>query len=70
MTILPSSYEVTTINSLVKGDIFVHNNVSYLVTDKRFDYIELWNFRTNERELRKLPVVQTVTRVKGGTITV
>ena len=70
MTILPSSYEVTTINSLVKGDIFVHNNVSYLVTDKRFDYIELWNFRTNERELRKLPIVQTVTRVKGGTITV
>ena len=70
MTILPSSYEVTTINSLVKGDIFVHKNVSYLVTDKRFDYIELWNFRTNERELRKLPIVQTVTRVKGGTITV
>ena len=70
MTILPSSYEVTTINSLVKGDIFVSNNVSYLVTDKKFDYIELWNFRTNERELRKLPVVQTVTRVKGGTITV
>ena len=70
MTILPSSYEVTTINSLVKGDIFVHNNVSYLVTDKRFDYIELWNFRTNERELRKLPIIQTVTRVKGGTITV
>ena len=70
MTILPSSYEVTTINSLVKGDIFVHNNVSYLVTDKRFDYIELWNFRTNERELRKLPIVQTVTRVKGGTISV
>ena len=70
MTILPSSYEVTTINSLVKGDIFVHNNVSYLVTDKRFDCIELWNFRTIERELRKLPIVQTVTRVKGGTITV
>ena len=70
MTILPSSYEVTTLNSLVKGDIFVHNNVSYLVTDKRFDYIELWNFRTNERELRKLPIVQTVTRVKGGTISV
>ena len=70
MTILPSSYEVTTINSLVKGDIFVHNNVSYLVTDKKFDYIELWNFRTNERELRKLPIIQTVTRVKGGTITV
>lgn len=70
MTILPSSYEVTTINSLVKGDIFVHNNVSYLVTDKKFDYIELWNFRTNERELRKLPIVQTITRVKGGTITV
>ena len=70
MTILPSSYEVNTINSLLKGDIFIHNNVSYLVTDKKFDYIELWNFRTNERELRKLPIVQTVTRVKGGTITV
>ena len=70
MTILPSSYEVNSINSLVKGDIFVSNNVSYLVTDKKFDYIELWNFRTNERELRKLPIVQTVTRVKGGTITV
>lgn len=70
MTILPSSYEVNTINSLLKGDIFIHNNVSYLVIDKRFDYIELWNFRTNERELRKLPIVQTVTRVKGGTITV
>lgn len=70
MTILPSSYEVTSINSLVKGDIFVHNNVSYLVTDKKFDYIELWNFRTNEKELRKLPIFQTVTRVKGGTITV
>lgn len=70
MTILPSSYEVTSINSLVKGDMYVHNNVSYLVLDKKFDYIELWNFRINERELRKLPVVQTVTRVKGGTITV
>lgn len=70
MTILPSSYEVTSINSLVKGDMFVHNNVSYLVLDKKFDYIELWNLRTNDKELRKLPMVQTVTRVKGGTITV
>ena len=89
MTILPSSYEVTSINSLVKGDMYVHNNVSYLVTDKKFvrtfvadllyymletdkkfDYIELWNLRINEKELRKLPMVQTVTRVKGGTITV
>lgn len=70
MTILPSSYEVTSINNLLKGDIFVHNNVSYLVTDKKFDYIELWNFRTNERQLCELPIFQFVTRVKGGTITV
>lgn len=65
MTILPSSYEVTSINSLVKGDIFVRKNVSYLVLDKKFDYAELWNFRTNTREINKLPVVETVTRVKG-----
>ena len=70
MTILPSSYEVTSINSLVRGDIFVHNNRSYLVLYKRFDYIELWDFYMNCRDLRNLPMVQTVTRVKGGTITV
>ena len=70
MTILPSSYEVISINSLLKGDIFVHNNVSYLVLEKKFDYIELWNFRTSDKVLRKLPMVLTVTRVKGGTITV
>ena len=70
MTILPSSYEVTSINSLLKGDMYVHNNVSYLVLDKKFDYIEVWNLRTNDKELRKLPMVQTVTRVKGGTISV
>ena len=70
MTILPSSYEVISINSLLKGDIFVHNNVSYLVLEKKFDYIELWNLRTSDKVLRKLPMVLTVTRVKGGTITV
>lgn len=70
MTILPSSYEVTSINSLVKGDMYVYNNVSYLVLDKKFDYIEVWNLRTNDKELRKLPMAQTVTRIKGGTITV
>lgn len=69
MTILPKSYEVTSINSLVKGDLFVHNNTAYLVLDKKFDYAELWNFHSNERELRKLPIKLTVTRVKGGTIT-
>ena len=70
MTILPSSYEVISINSLLKGDIFVHNNVSYLVLEKKFDYIELWNLRTSDKVLRKLPMVLTVTRVKGGTISV
>lgn len=70
MTILPSSYEVTSINSLVKGDIFIRKNVAYLVLEKMFDYGELWNFRTNSRELIKLPMTDTVTRVKGGTITV
>ena len=50
--------------------MYVHNNVSYLVLDKKFDYIKVWNLRTSEKELRKLPMVQTVTRVKGGTITV
>jgi len=70
MTILPSSYEVISINSLLKGDIFVHNNVSYIVLEKKFDYIELWNLRTSDKVLRKLPMVLTVTRVKGGTISV
>ena len=70
MTILPSRYEVTSINSLVRGDLFVHNNTAYLVLEKKFDYAELWNFHSNEKELRKLPMVLTVTRVKGGTITV
>lgn len=70
MSIIPTKYEVTSINSLVRGDVFVYNNVSYLVLDKRFEYIVLWNFRTNDKELRNLPVVQTVTRVKAGTIIV
>lgn len=70
MTILPSSYEVTPLNSLVRGDIFVYNNVSYLVTDKKFDFLELWNFRTNKKQIYKLPIFKAVTRVKGGTITV
>ena len=70
MTILPSRYEVTSINSLVRGDLFVHNNTAYLVLEKKFDYAELWNFHSNEKELRKLAMVLTVTRVKGGTITV
>ncbi len=70
MTILPNRYEVTSINSLIRGDIFVLNNSSYLVTDKYFDSIELWDFRMNCKDIRKLPMVQTVTRVKGGTISV
>lgn len=70
MTILPSSYEVTSVNSLLKGDIFVNTNVAYLILEKKFDSVELWNFRTNSRELWNLPMIKTVTRVKGGTITV
>ena len=68
MNIIPNSYEVTSINSLVNGDIFVLNATAYTVIHKKFDEIELFNHKKNFREIWGLPMVQTVTRVKGGTI--
>lgn len=68
MNILPSSYEVNSINVLVNGDMFVLNAKAYTVIHKKFDEIELFNHKENVREIWKLPMVQMVTRIKGGTI--
>ena len=70
MVVIPSSYEVTSINSLVNGDMFVLNATAYTVIHKKFDEIELFNHRKNYREIWNLPIIQTVTRVKGGTLSV
>lgn len=70
MTIIPSSYEVTSINSLLNGDMFVLKGMAYTVINKKFDEIELFNHHYNHREIWKLPIPLTVIRVKGGTISV
>lgn len=70
MTILPSSYEVTCISCLVEGDTYIYNNEGYIVLDKKFDYIEVWNLHKNKKQQMTYTFEYIVTRVKGGIISI
>ena len=70
MKIFARQYEITSVNSLLVGDMFTLKLTSYTVLEKKFESIEVFNHNRNKKELWNLPMTLTVTRVKGGILTV
>ena len=70
MKVNVGSYEQTSLDSLVKGDMFVYHDTLFTVLHKSFEMVTIFNHTKNTTDCLYIHCKKEVTRIKSGVISV